>query len=395
MKFLQILLLITSFAFADLSAELIAEDFDKPVYVLSMPYDNNILLVIEQNGIIRLLQNKRTSKTPFLDITDRVHHPLFPGDESGLLGFAFDPDFINNGVFYINYINKNEQTIVSRLSANGKLGDPTSEYVLLTLDQPYSNHNGGCMEFRKDGYLYISVGDGGSTGDPEKRAQNLGVLFGKILRIDVSGDKGYSIPHDNPFIEDKNVKPEIWSYGLRNVWRFSFDALTQDMIMGDVGQHLWEEINFETYGNNGGINYGWNIFEGNHCYPEESTCINKGYRIPVFEYPNNANYARTLLGFKQKENMDGCSITGGYVYRGNDIKSLYGKYIFGDYCTGKVWSIKIDDNEATQLVDHTASILESMGKREFYLSSFGQDNNNELFLIDYTGSIYKLRKTNK
>ncbi len=393
MKFLQIILLITSFTFADLTVELIAGNFDKPIYIISMPYDNNEFLVIEQKGTIRLLKNNNTSKTPFLDITDRVHRPLFPGDESGLLGFAFDPNFTNNGIFYVNYINKNDQTIISRFNVKGKLGDPDSEYVLLTLDQPYSNHNGGCMEFGKDGYLYISVGDGGSTGDPENRAQDLSVLFGKILRIDVRNDKEYLIPNNNPFLNTKNAKNEIWSYGLRNVWRFSFDSLTGDMIMADVGQHLWEEINFETYGSNGGINYGWNIFEGNHCYPEESSCINEGYKMPVFEYPNNANYARTLLGFKQKSNMDGCSITGGYVYRGKDIKSLYGKYIFGDYCTGKVWSININENEVRDLKDHTATILESMGKREFYLSSFGQDNNNELFLIDYTGDIYKLKET--
>ena len=392
MKYLQIILIITSYAFADLSVELIAKDFDKPIYVLSMPYDNNTLLVVEQKGVIQLFSNGRTSKTPFLDIRDRVHNPLFPGDESGLLGFAFDPDFNNNGIFYVNYVNENEQTIISRFKTNGKLSSGDSEYVLLTLDQPYSNHNGGCMEFGKDGYLYISVGDGGSSGDPEKRAQNLDNLFGTILRIDVNTDKGYKIPSDNPFLNNKIAKDEIWSYGLRNVWRFSFDALTGDMIMGDVGQHLWEEINFETSNSVGGINYGWNVFEGNHCYPEDSSCVDDGYMMPIFEYPNNANYARTLLGFKQKANMDGCSITGGYVYRGTNIKSLYGRYIFGDYCTGKVWSLKINNGIADDVIDHTSTILESMGKREFYLSSFGQDNNNELLLIDYTGSIYRLKE---
>ena len=237
--------------------------------------------------------------------------------------------------------------------------------------------------------MYIGLGDGGSAGDPEKRAQDLTNLFGKILRIDVNTEEPYLVPKDNPFTYYRKFKDEIWSYGLRNPWRFSFDYLTGDMIIGDVGQYLWEEINIEYAKSKGGNNYGWNVMEGNHCYPEDATCSNEGYIMPAFEYPNNANYAKTLFGIKQP-NMDGCSITGGYVYRGKNIPELYGKYIFGDYCTGKVWSIRIVEGEGEELVDHTKDILSSMGKREFYLSSFGQDNNQELFLIDYNGTIYRL-----
>ena len=167
---------------ADLGVDLVLSDLDKPLYVRSMPYDNNSLLVVEQKGVIRLISSGERTKTPFLDISDRVHNPLFPGDERGLLGFAFDPNFIKNGNFFVNYVNKEEQTIISRFNTLGKLGDPASEYVLLTLDQPYSNHNGGCMEFGPNGYLYISIGDGGSAGDPENRAQDLSTLFGKIIR---------------------------------------------------------------------------------------------------------------------------------------------------------------------------------------------------------------------
>ena len=176
---------------------------------------------------------------------------------------------------------------------------------------------------------------------------------------------------------------------MRNVWRFSFDTLTGDMIMGDVGQHLWEEINFEFHGDKGGNNYGWNIFEGNHCYPENIDCKNNGFIMPIFEYPNNANYAKTLFGIKQPD-MDGCSITGGYIYRGSEISELYGRYIFGDYCTGKVWSMQINNGKSSDLQNHTDDILLGIGKKEFYLSSFGQDQNGEIYIIDYNGTIYKL-----
>ena len=390
MKLFKIILLLCCPLFSSLSVDLVASKFDKPLYVITFPSDNKLLLVIEQDGIIRLIKDGEKIKKPFIDISKRVHKPLFPGDERGLLGFAFDPDYINNGYFYVNYINKEDYTVISRFSTSDNIADNLSEVEIMKFKQPYSNHNGGCMEFSPDGYLYISIGDGGSTGDPEKRAQNLENLFGTIIRIKINDDGSYSIPKDNPFINHENAKQEIWSYGLRNVWRFSFDKLTGDMIMGDVGQHLWEEINFEEAGE-GGKNYGWNIYEGKHCYPEDAICKNLGYEEPIFEYPNNANYVRILLGLKQKTpNMDGCSITGGYVYRGQNIKDLYGRYIFGDYCTGKIWSIKIDHNNF-DIIDHTKDILSGMGKKEFYLSSFGQDNDGEIFIIDYNGSIYKLK----
>ena len=392
MRFIQIIIILFGFLFSSISVEKIASNFDKPVFVTTLPLNNDEIIVIEQRGIIKLIKNSKISKTPFLDISDRVHKPLFPGDERGLLGFTFDPDYNKNGYFYVNYTNKEDFTIVSRFTCNGKLTDSKTEKIILKLKQPYSNHNGGSIEFGPDNYLYISVGDGGSTGDPENRAQDLSNLFGSILRIDVDTNKNYLIPEDNPFVGKKGVKEEIWSYGLRNVWRFSFDSVTGDLIMGDVGQHEWEEINFEFSDSKGGENYGWNVYEGNHCYPEGTECANLGYVNPIFEYPNNANYVRTLLGFKQKlPNLDGCSVTGGYVYRGKKIENLYGRYIFGDYCTGKIWSLDFDDNSnVLDIKDHTEEILKSMDKREFYLSSFGIDNDNELFVIDYNGTIYRL-----
>ena len=244
MQFIQVTIILVSFLFSSISVEKISSNFDKPLYVTVMPSNNSEILIVEQKGIIKLIKNNKTSKTPFLDITNRVHNPLFPGDERGLLGFAFDPAFADNGYFYVNYVNKDDFTIVSRFRTHDKLADNKTEKILIKLKQPYSNHNGGCIDFGHDGYLYISVGDGGSTGDPENRAQDLSNFFGSILRIDVKTDEDYLIPSDNPFIGKKGVKEEIWSYGLRNVWRFSFDNLTGNLIMGDVGQHLWEEINY-------------------------------------------------------------------------------------------------------------------------------------------------------
>ena len=389
-KILMIYVFYSALIFADLGVEKIAGGFDKPVYVLPIPQTDNELLVIEQKGIAYRIKNKKVLKNPFLDIKDRVHRPLFPGDERGFLSFTFDPNYKENNFFYVHYNDKNDHTVISRFTVNGQSADKTSEKIILKLEQPYSNHNGGTIEFRKDGYLYIGLGDGGSAGDPEKRAQDPTNLFGKILRIDVNTEKPYLSPKSNPFVKYRKFKDEIWSYGLRNPWRFSFDALTGDMIIGDVGQYLWEEINIEYYGEEGGKNYGWNIMEGNHCFPEDvKDCYDEQYVLPAFEYPNNANYAKTLFGIKQP-NMDGCSITGGYIYRGENIPELYGRYIFGDYCTGKVWSIEIEDGKGSNVIEHTKSILNSMGKREFYLSSFGQDLSFELYVIDYNGTIYKL-----
>ena len=388
---LYILIILTNILLSSVSVDLISDGYKEPIYVASIP-NSDELLVLEQRGVIYLINSYTKHKAQFLDIRDRVHYPLFPGDEMGLLGLAFDPNYTDNGYYYLNYVDKNDSTTISRFFTNGILSDRASEKIVLKFAQPYSNHNGGSIEFNRDNYLFIATGDGGSAGDPENRAQDLTSLLGKILKIKIDNKGNYTCPISNPYYNNKKHKSEIWAYGLRNPWRFTFDKLTGDMVMGDVGQHLWEEINFETYPSSGGINYGWNILEGNHCYPEDAKCDTTLFQSPVFEYPNNANYARTLLGFKQKQNMDGCSVTGGYIYRGDAIKSLYGKYVFGDYCTGKIWSIKINQDGTTEnLKDHTSEILESMGKREFYLSSFGQDNENELFIIDYNGDIYRLK----
>ena len=424
MKYLISIVLI-SLSFSKLSLDLIASGFEQPLYVAVAPNNNNKLFIVEQEGYIRSIDLSNNSlETIFLDITDRVHKPLFPGDEMGFLGLVFDPNYSQNKLIYINYNDKDENTIVSRIKLIES--ENFEEEILLKFQQPYSNHNGGHMTFGPDGYLYISVGDGGSSGDPDNRAQDLSNIFGKILRIDVSLiDKKYQIPIDNPFTLTSNYvteiirknnlipdviydefgmpmvvvketipNPEIWVYGLRNVWRFSFDRLTGDMYLGDVGQNSWEEINFIPRYSKGGINFGWNFMEASSCFRDDVNCekLTLNLKLPIFEYPNDAKYVRTLLGLKQKnrKNLHGCSVTGGYVYRGSAIPELYGKYIFGDYCTGKVWSFKYKFQKVTEFEDHTDELHSSINKKNFYLSSFGESNDGELFLVDYDGNIYKL-----
>ena len=388
---LAIFLFYSELAFTQFKVKIITTKLDKPIFLTNYPGSRTRLLAVEQNGIIRIIENNIILDTPFLDISKRTHTPLFPADEMGMLGLAFHPDFKNNGFFYVNYINNDDFTIVSRFKINNNIADHNSENILIKLKQPYMNHNGGSIEFGHDGYLYISIGDGGSAGDPQNRAQDLSNLFGSILRIDIDNGTPYSIPTNNPFNNINNARGEIWNYGLRNVWRFSFDRKTGDLYLGDVGQSAWEEINFQSYNSKGGINYGWNILEGTDCYPDnKQNCQKINLRDPIFKYPNNANSFKTLLGINQP-NAEGCSITGGYVYRGNNITELYGRYIFGDYCTGKIWSININENNL-DLKDHTGQIMAQLNKKEFYLSSFGEDEYGELYLINYSGEIYSITK---
>ena len=383
-----IIVIFFNLLISQLEANLIASEFNQPLYVCSLPGTSS-LLVVEQDGLIKIIENNKVQEEPFLDISDRVHQTWYPADERGLLGLAFDPNFSNNKSFYINYVNQEGYTIISRFKTDNNIGLADSEQVLLKLKQPYMNHNGGFLEFGPDNYLYISIGDGGSAGDPEMRAQDLTNLFGTIIRIDVSNKESYTIPNDNPFSNQENIKSEIWHYGVRNVWRFSFDSKNGDMYIGDVGQNEWEEIDFQPANHPGGMNFGWNILEGNHCYGDSNeNCDSSNTVLPIFEYPNDANYAKTIVGWNQPD-MHGCSVTGGYVYRGDNKPELYGRYFFGDYCTGKVWSIKNNDTNI-DLINHTDELLKAMNKSEFYLSSFGQDENNELYLIDYSGDVYSI-----
>ena len=385
--FYIIFLIVFNFSYSQIQTQKITDLLDKPLYATSIMLDSEVIFVVEQDGFIRLINDSKLDETPFLDITDRVQSPFYPADERGLLGFALDPEFKKNGFFYVNYVNKNNISIVSRFSSQNLIADKESETYILQVEQPYSNHNGGHIAFGPDGYLYISFGDGGSAGDPLGKGQDLNSLLGKILRIEITKDS-YKIPEDNPFYNRENVKKEIWHYGLRNVWRFSFDRLNGNMYMGDVGQNNWEEINYQESSQKG-LNYGWNVMEGKHCFNPEVSCDSLSYEYPIYEYPNNANYIKTLIGLKQT-NRDGCSVTGGYIYRGSHIPEMYGRYIFGDYCTGKVWSFKNNNGIIQNFEDHTEEIAKSIDKRSFYLSSFGEDYQGELFLIDYNGSLYRI-----
>lgn len=329
------------------------------------------LFIVEQKGLIQILDESGNKlPQPFLNIQSQVGSTQ---NEQGLLGLAFHPDYGQNGYFFINYTDNNGDTRVSRMSVktdNPNQADPASEKILLEVAQPFSNHNGGCMKFGPDGYLYFSLGDGGSGGDPYQNGQNRLVYLAKIHRIDVDNGDPYAIPPDNPFANDSDALGETWAYGLRNPWRFSFDRTAGDLWIGDVGQDLWEEINFQPASSAGGENYGWRCYEGNHAYNTSGCQSADGMTFPVAEFKHS--------------NADGCSVTGGMVYRGCEFPALYGHYLFTDYCSGKIWSVIPDGDEAwimTELAD----------LHNYQFSSFGENAAGELFLTGLgSGIIYKI-----
>jgi glucose/arabinose dehydrogenase len=312
------------------------------------------LFVIEKPGRIRILENGQLSPTPFLDIDDRVNDS---SNEMGLLGLAFHPNYSQNGYFYVNYTGRGGNTFISRFQASGNSADPNSESILLNIEQPFPNHNGGVVTFGPDGYLYAGLGDGGAQGDPFGNAQNLEVLLGKILRIDVDSAQPYAVPSDNPFGN------EILHYGLRNPWRISFDKLTGDLYIADVGQGEWEEIDFVPANSRGGSNFGWDYYEGNHDYDPQG--ITGEYVFPVAEYSHAEG---------------GCSVTGGHVYRGS-MSEWHGIYLYGDYCTGYTWGlINADGGWQSKLLFET----------NVRITSFGQDAVGEIYLLSDGGEVYKL-----
>ena len=379
------LVVFLSFLFSEeLIVRKIAHGYQKPVYLTAMKDQSDTLFIIEQAGRIQTIINGRKSD-PLLDIRERVHQPKMPGDERGLLSMALHPHFRDNGKFYVNYVNRENMTIISTFKLEDGHLIADGEEIILSIKQPYSNHNGGQVAFGPDGYLYIGLGDGGYAGDPESNGQNTHTLLGTILRLDVDRDKPYSIPLDNPFYNHNEARQEIYCYGLRNPWRFSFDRDTGDLYIGDVGQSSWEEIDYLPFNHSTGANFGWNQMEGFHCYPSGEDCEKDNLTFPIFEYPNNANYIKTLIGWEQND-AKGCSVTGGYVYRGSSIPELNGKYIFGDYCTGKIWSLQVSQGQAVNYTQWNISGITN----DFYLSSFGEDGNGELYLLNHTGDIYKI-----
>ena len=345
----------------------VASGLGFPLY-LTAPAGDARLFIVEKGGAIRIVKDGALLPAPFLSLADRVS----TSGEQGLLGLAFDPAYGTNGRFVVHYTDVNGNTVVSmfRVSASDPdLADPASESVLLTAEQPFANHNGGQILFGPDGMLYIGLGDGGSDGDPGGRGQAVTDLLGDILRVDVSSGTGYTVPVDNPFVGRPDARPEIWSYGLRNPWRFSFDPATGDLYIADVGQNAWEEVDVVTAagGAGRGTNFGWNPTEGTHCYATPS-CDPGAFTLPVLEYSHS----------------EGCSITGGYVYRGAAIPALQGHYFYSDFCRGSVRSFRLQDGEAVEPQQWSA--LAPGGS----VTSFGQDVAGELYILTAEGLVFRI-----
>lgn len=353
---------------------------------------SNRIFVAERAGRIRIIKSGVLQATPFLDISARINSG---GGEQGLLGIAFPPDYASKGYFFVNYTNKNGigDTVVSRfrITGNPDIADPNSEEIVLTQTQPYANHNGGEIQFGRDGFLYIALGDGGSGGDPQNYAQNPASLLGKILRIDVEPPSAspiapasgvytyylpfiarkqntlsYSIPLTNPYTNTVGYRGEIWAWGLRNPWRFSFDRLTGDMYIGDVGQGAREEIDFQSTSSPGGENYGWRCYEGTAAYNTSGCLPPASYVFPVVDYSHSL----------------GCSVTGGYVYRGSSYPAMQGIYFYGDYCSRRIWGLQFDAGtwQSSQLLTAVSNI-----------STFGEDEAGELYVAGYgNGILYKI-----
>jgi len=342
-----------------------ASGFAQPVQVTSAGDGSGTLYLVEQGGRIRAIRNGIPDPSPFLDISGRV----LSGGERGLLGLAFAPGYAANGRFYVDYTRTPDgATVVARFLASGspRVADPSSEEVLLVVPQPFPNHNGGQIAFGPDGYLYVGMGDGGSGGDPGNNAQNPAALLGKMLRIDVeSGAVPYAVPPSNPFVGSAGFRGEIWALGLRNPWRFSFDRATGDLFLGDVGQSSFEEIDFQPAGSPGGENYGWNVLEGNHCFLGAG-CDATGMTPPVAEYDHSL----------------GCSVTGGAVYRGSAHPAFAGIYFYGDYCSGRIFGL---------VREGSAWRSEPLLTAPISISSFGEDDSGDLYVIDYGGgAVYRV-----
>ena len=346
--------------------ETIVEGLEFPVWLTSPPGDPR-LFVVEKGGQVVVVENGATLPAPFLDLRGQVS----TGNEQGLLSLAFHPDYSANGRFFVNFTDPAGDTRVVEYRVSP--GDPDradagSARVVLAIEQPFSNHNGGLVLFGPDGMLYVGMGDGGSGGDPQGNGQNLGALLGKLLRIDVDGAQPYAVPDDNPFVDTAGARPEVWAYGLRNPWRFSFDRDTGDLYIADVGQNRLEEVNAVS-GGGAGLNYGWDVMEGSDCFEPRDGCDRDGLTLPVAEYDHG----------------DGCSVTGGYVYRGDAVPDLRGTYLYSDYCSGFVRGFRFANGQAT-------------GERRFpelepsdhSVASFGEDADGELYILTAGGGVHKI-----
>ena len=346
--------------FGGLTGEVVVAGLERPVYVGHAGDGSDRLFVVEKAGKIRLVIGNTLEPVPFLDITAVVGSREY---ERGLLGLAFHPDYVSNGRFFVHYTDVVGASVIAEYSVSDdrNRGDPLSAQVLLTQPQPFPNHNGGMLAFGPDGMLYVALGDGGSAGDPNDNGQRLDTLLGKLLRLDVSVTGTYSVPAGNPFVGRPGARPEIWSYGLRNPWRFSFDRATGDLYIADVGQNSFEEVDFAPASSTGGENYGWRLMEGRACFRPAMNCDGRGLVEPIAVYGRDG----------------GCSVTGGYVYRGVRYPALTGAYLFGDYCSGIIWTLRRDVAHVWHL--HAVTDL------DMRISSFGEDMDGEMYITDDSG----------
>lgn len=363
----------------NLATELVAEGFNKPVHLTAPPHDVGRLFIVEQAGTIQVVRGATLLPKPFLDIRDRVRS----GGERGLLSLAFHPDYASNRRFFVYYTDSTGDLTIAAFTTtetDPDLADSSSERRLLVIPhRKYGNHNSGQLAFGPDRFLYIGTGDGGAGGDPDNNSQNRSSLLGKLLRIDVDRPdthKPYGIPSSNPFARDASAAPEIWAYGLRNPWRFSFDRGTGNLSIADVGQNAWEEVDVQPASSRGGENYGWRYLEGTHCYDPPAGCPTQGMTLPVFEYPHGPG---------------GQSITGGFVYQGCRMPDLRGTYFYADYVKGFIRTFVLANGKAANQRDVTLALAPPRPHAIKHVSSFGEDARGELYLVEHiNGEIYRL-----
>lgn len=365
----------------DLRLEKLVSGMDEPLFLLSVPGDAQTLLILEKKGRLRAWRAGALQSRDVLDLREKISDV----SERGLLGMAFHPKFgTGNRFFFVHYSDKNGSTNIVRFllpapeTADGPLiADAKSEKLLLQIEQPWPNHNGGMIAFGpRDGYLYVGMGDGGAANDPHNAGQDLGKLLGKILRMDVDQGDPYGIPPSNPFVKTPGARPEIWAWGIRNAWRFCFDPDNGDLWIGDIGQNLWEEIDWLPGSHPGGANFGWRILEGTHDFDVPPGADRAKLVPPVYEFPHGGT-------------TNHCSVSGGYVYRGSAMPWLRGSYFWADYCSNVIGTLRVDRQGAiTEAVDRTSQLDPERTLRA--IVSFGEDAQRELYVISLNGTIWKI-----